>query len=626
MAAIDYTLYVYIAPPALVAVVVSILSVWPYRRRRVATALIWYLVMVGAFLTTNVLELVSGSGVATIIWAKSSHMFFLGSGLAWLAFALSYSGYEALTAWRVYRWLALFPVVISVLIWSNELHGKFWAQVDLVRVGRFLAMQPQYGPWFWIHGVYLYTLLVAGVLLLIAVGARARGVIQRQTVVVSLGALIPVVFNLLYIFQVVPGWRKDYTPVALALSGLLFYVGVHRYGLMKVLPTDRHLVLEDIDSAVLVIDADGTVVDLNTRTETLFGVDHAQVLGVNASEHPLLGTVLSGVPLAQRMNFETTRERGHGEVQHLDVWVQPVHHPSGRHMGAIVTINDVTALNALLQERNRAISELQAERSRMLELQMQLRRQERLATIGQLAANMAHEISNPLTFVRSGFQEIERVLRRELTRDHSMHASGWGRPVSAEQQDQDELQQVVADVRHGLDRIAGVVHSLLDYSRGISRAAVSESVDFRSLIDNTLTLIGPALKGTEVHLDVPKDVRVRCRAGEISQVLLNLLLNAVQAIDELPRGERRRIDIVVTVEDRLLRCMVIDSGPGIDSDLRERIFDPFYTSKSDGQGTGLGLSISRGIVQDRHGGRLYAFPGRPTTFVMELPEIDVDER
>ena len=174
MAAIDYTLYVYIAPPALVAVVVSILSVWPYRRRRVATALIWYLVMVGAFLTTNVLELVSGSGVATIIWAKSSHMFFLGSGLAWLAFALSYSGYEALTAWRVYRWLALFPVVISVLIWSNELHGKFWAQVDLVRVGRFLAMQPQYGPWFWIHGVYLYTLLVAGVLLLIAVGARAR--------------------------------------------------------------------------------------------------------------------------------------------------------------------------------------------------------------------------------------------------------------------------------------------------------------------------------------------------------------------------------------------------------------------------------------------------------------------
>ncbi len=595
--AIDYQIFPLAALAALGSIILAVTSIWQYRSKQIATVLIWYLTMVGLFLIANTIELLATSGSVTIIAAKTSHMFFLGLGLAWLAFGFYYGGFPHLVTWKNFRWFTIIPVIISSIVWTNEQHGLFWQSTGITAIRNFTVMQPTYGPWFWLYGIFLYVVLIGGVLLMVTAGASAQRVVRRQTLLISMGALIPILFNLIYVFRVFPGLRKDYTPIAFALAGILFYLSVHRYNLFRILPINRHIVLEDVHSAVIVLDNTGTVMDVNSYTEQLLDISSRDILGFPIIHHPVLYQILSEVPLDARLNFETTRTLESESLQHLYIWIQPVYQKKNQLQGTVITIQDVTSWNALLQERNNAITELQTERIRLLELQMMLQRQERLSTIGQLAANMAHEISNPLTFINSGIDELER---------RTPSPAG---------------DQTMLDIREGLRRISHSVQSLLQYARGVSRTADPVPVPFREIVAKSATLVSPAMEDAVLTVDIPEDTCIRCRSSEISQVLVNLLLNAAHAANLQHTGDgesvRPWVRISAAVHGEYLNCRVSNSGPEIPQEIRGRIFEPFYTTKQHA-GTGLGLSICKKIIENGHDGRLYLEPGMPTTFVIEL--------
>ncbi len=648
MTGIDYRAFVVIAPVALAALVVATSTVWRYRRRYVAESLIWYLIMVGVYLGANLMELLTPSVAGTIAWARVSYAFLFGSGMAWLAFALVYAGFESLVDWKHFRWLTVLPVAFIAFFWFASGSDLVWTDPGIHTVAGFTTMRPLYGTVFWVSGVYLYGLLTLGVALFLFTGIPGRRAVRRQSSIISLAAVIPVFFNLLHVFRVLPGLRKDYTPVAFALSGIFFYVAVHRFNLLKVAPIHRQVVLEDVSSAVIALDPDGTVLDFNGRAEEFLGIN-ADVIGKDVDLVPALASLLQNVPLDQRNNFETpwsnprlVHTPGHNadadeaaveaaagtqeDERHFDVWIKPLHHLSGRHAGAIITLSDVSGWVSLLEERNRAYKRLEAEQNRLIQLQLQLRRQEQLATIGQLAAGMAHEISNPLTYIRSGFRELKRLLQED--RGSRVET---GTTIPADQSNvvrkpstEHETAEIIRDIDIGLDRIEGVVKSLNDFSRGISHRKTRSYVDFSEIVKNAVTLTTPELRGVQLTVESSMEVNLFCGSDEISQVLLNLLLNAVHAVQQLSATAEKRIGIAYRGAGDTLVCSVTDNGPGVDNDIRDRIFDPFFTSRPDNRGTGLGLSISRDIVQNGHGGRLYLADGLPTTFIMELPLGCVD--
>jgi two-component system NtrC family sensor kinase len=143
-------------------------------------------------------------------------------------------------------------------------------------------------------------------------------------------------------------------------------------------------------------------------------------------------------------------------------------------------------------------------------------------------------------------------------------------------------------------------------------------VDLNEEIDRTLTLMEPRLRdGVEVERDYGELPRVRCYAGQLNQVFMNLLMNACDALDG-----KGRIRIRSRARPGGVRIEFQDDGPGIPPEVQVRMFEPFYTTKAVGKGTGLGLSISYGIVE-RHGGRMLvgSAPGEGTTFVIELPLV-----
>jgi signal transduction histidine kinase len=252
-------------------------------------------------------------------------------------------------------------------------------------------------------------------------------------------------------------------------------------------------------------------------------------------------------------------------------------------------------LEARVEERTRELRDTQA----------QLMQSEKMRTLGQLVAGVAHELNNPIGFVHANLKLLDEYVAK-LSRQQAEGADTT--------RTREAILKLLARSREGTERVTKIVADLRAFSR-MDQGELAEA-DLNDEIERTLTLMEPRCKNCiEVERDFADLPRVRCHAGQLNQVFLNLLMNACDAI-----GDRGRISVRTRYEQGSVRLEFEDSGPGIAADVRDRIFEPFFTTKPVGQGTGLGLSLTHGIVE-RHGGRIWveSDPGFGTRFVIELP-------
>jgi len=284
----------------------------------------------------------------------------------------------------------------------------------------------------------------------------------------------------------------------------------------------------------------------------------------------------------------------------------------------------------------RSNDELTALNSKLRVAQSQLMQSEKLASIGQLAAGVAHEINNPVGYVFSNFGTLEKYLEdlfRMLGAYEQAEALLAGTPMAAQlaalraeiELDylKDDVPTLMAESREGIRRVRKIVQDLKDFSHVDSREEWAWS-DLHQGIDSTLNIVNNEIK---YKADVVREYgtlpEVQCMPSELNQVFLNLLVNAAHAIHQ----ERGTITIRTGCQDAWAWVEVEDNGNGIAAENLTRIFDPFFTTKPVGKGTGLGLSLSYGIVK-RHGGRLEvdSAPGRGARFRVTLPVQQAEVR
>ncbi len=247
---------------------------------------------------------------------------------------------------------------------------------------------------------------------------------------------------------------------------------------------------------------------------------------------------------------------------------------------------------------------------------------ERLAAMGEMAAGVAHEINNPMAFVRSNLKFVEDCLLELLG---TVALLNEGRPADALNAWDaaggpglfSEVQFAVEEAVEGADRISALVRDMRQVSR--RDPVAPHHTLLVEAMDSALRLAGGEIKTCRVSVEIPPSLAVDADPGRLSQAFLNVLVNAAQSMEGLPDAELR---VQARLEAPFVYVDVIDQGGGVPPELQSRIFEPFFTTKRPGKGTGLGLPISRQTLH-AHGGDLtfVSRPGDGTTFTFRLPVL-----
>jgi len=259
---------------------------------------------------------------------------------------------------------------------------------------------------------------------------------------------------------------------------------------------------------------------------------------------------------------------------------------AGRPLKLIGTVQDIT-------ERKRAQQIVEEHRLRLIEAS-------KMSALGEMAASIAHEINNPLNIISGSAEQLQRVLESpELGPEIA--------PRLAESM-----------MRH-VFRIKKIVHGLRNFTRDSSQDPFQEA-RLKSVIEDTIVLCQDRFRSHGIVLtvaDVPDDLVVECRPTQLMEVLLNLLNNALHAVEE---GAVRNVAVTAEDSGESVEVCVTDSGPGVDPEIEDKLFEPLVTTKQPGKGTGLGLSISKRIIESHHGTISYTRVDGQTHFKISLPK------
>jgi PAS domain S-box-containing protein len=325
-------------------------------------------------------------------------------------------------------------------------------------------------------------------------------------------------------------------------------------------------------------------------------------------------------------DYEIMMKRLDGSVIYCIESSQAVKDREGHVIEVLGIVKDITERITREKELWQSTLELAEANEKLREAQVAIVQQEKLASIGQLAAGIAHEINNPLGFLKSNhemFVKYAAKLRKAWDEERGL-SPGTAAEVSEKWNTArifSDIEDMTSESNDGYQRIIGIVQSLKNFARSGQSEAFG-SYNLNEGIQSTLIVTRNEYKySADIELQLGEVPPFPALGGSINQVILNLVVNAAQAISGQKREERGKIRITTGTERGNAVLEVHDNGPGVPEDLQHKVFDPFFTTKEQGKGTGLGLSISYDIVVNKHHGHLTV--GKSglggALFRMELP-------
>ncbi|MDJ0676382.1 MAG: PAS domain S-box protein [Calothrix sp. MO_167.B42] len=408
-------------------------------------------------------------------------------------------------------------------------------------------------------------------------------------------------------------------------------------------------IFEAVNDGIFIHDLDtGNIVAVNPAACQIFGYSYEELLNIHPMEliHPdyyqVFANFIDTIGPGHQFYSEAVDVRKDGTLFNVETSGSLCMY-QGRHHGLVVVRDISDRKQAEIQLKQQA-KDLENALHQLQRTQSQLIQSEKLSSLGQMVAGVAHEINNPINFIQGNLvpaiEYIQDLLG--LLELYQQHYPNPPQEIEEEVEAIDleflkvDIVKLINSMEIGTQRIREIVLSLRNFSR-LDEAEFKE-VDIHEGIDSTLMILQNRLKATPEcpEISVVKEYGflppVECYPGQLNQVFMNILANAIDALEEY--NQQRTYNEMIAnpsyiriytdvIADNWVAIHISDNGVGIIPETQTKLFDPFFTTKDVGKGTGLGLSISYQIVVEKHGGKLscQSTLGKGTEFAIEMPIV-----
>jgi PAS domain S-box-containing protein len=395
----------------------------------------------------------------------------------------------------------------------------------------------------------------------------------------------------------------------------------------------NEMMLRWVNGAVLTVDRNGSIQDANAVALQTLGWQKDELIGRqihetihhsqdDGSEYPwdfcpVFAAIEDGS--SHHVDGDVLWKKD-GSSFSADFIVCPTRDEQNQIIGAILTFRNITQQRI---EESKRIHSM------------------KLVAIGELSAGIAHEINTPvqfignnLAFLQESFSDIFQLIQHYQQLSNAVANDPTYAELSKQLKEQEELTdiaylleetpQAFEQTAHGVERVTGLVQGLKGFAHSGSEQSKTAS-DINKIVENALMVCTNTYKYVaELKTSFGTIPPIKVFPGDIGQVIVNLIVNAAQAIEEQKKPDNTMgcITLTTTTDDDFVLITIEDTGNGIPNEVRERIFDPFFTTKEVGKGSGQGLAISHTIIQEKHGGELnfHSTSGKGTTFTIKLPK------
>lgn len=535
------------------------------------------------------LELSSSNLKDMLFWINFEYIGISALPTLWLCFILMFVGREKWLNRRNLILIFLFPAISMLMVWTNGWHHLHYKDVFMDQDGPFPLFGFEEGPWYYIHTIYFYLLIILATVLLVLKFKNSDLIFKKQNGIVLFAVFIPWMVNCSYILGLRPFERIDLTPYAFMATVVLIAIGLLRFKLFDLVPIAKERVIEAMEDGVLVLDAEMKVIDINPKITEVLHSTPRSLVGENFeqifdSDQKLIWLVKKGIK-----ETITTEIASHGKHRILEVSISHLFDKRGGLSGHLLIFRDITV-------RYQAELQLKAQSQELEELNQ---------TKNKLFSIIAHDLRSPFA---SLIEIVNMAQRGEFTKD--------------------DFLAVLPALSENLNQTSSLLENLLIWSKNQLQGEKlnPKPFDISYIAEEVIQLYATSAQKKEVNLEsvVPKDTTVFADENTIGLVLRNLLGNAIKFSNA---GDLVRIDAINSIEENQVTIGISDKGVGIEPEKLDKIFSSgnFSTAGTKGEvGTGLGLLLCQEFVK-KNGGKIWVESklNQGSTFYFTLPTEEI---
>lgn len=563
--------------------------VWTKKKSPEASYFMLTMLMAAMWSLSSGLLLLAESFEVKVFWVDFKFVFVASLPVFWFLMASAFFHGKSVVPRRKIVFLFIVPVIAVAMIATNAVHHLFFEDAVAVVENRFVAISRVYGPAFWIFTVYEYALILGGIVFFVRRMLCSRGHLKIQALIMTAGSIVPLALNAAYLSNPEGFLHLDFTPVAFAASGVIYFIGLFRYRMFDLKPIAHEEVIRSMEDAVIVLDNDGFIVDSNAAA-TQLNSDF-----IKKSEIGL--QILTGFPFLEKSwnrARELDRFQSEFEIQvGSDLrWYaanfKVIFNSKNIAQGRLVVLRDVS-------EQKR--TELQ-----LLEAKQKAEELSRLKSA--FLSNMSHDIRTPL----AGIIGLADVLIEECT---------------------GEKKEFATMIRDSGDRLLKLLNSLLSISH-LSSGTLDQNSELINLNDISERILVPfekeiASKGVELRISLPTEIaEAFCDPAHLVHALTHILDHSVRFT------ESGSIQFDLRREQNDLIFRITDTGRGFEPEFVRSISESLDSiSLAEfglDKGSGLGLRVAHGLIEEMGGElQIRSELGIGSTFTLRLPaRIEAD--